>query len=60
MGVCPSGGRGGRGGIIGVGDLCLPRPEQIYTVHCDQAYYGPVSGGGAETGIKGGQEVVAA
>ena len=38
--------------------LRLPPPEHSCTVHCDQAHYGPVSSGGAETGATGLQEVV--
>ena len=50
--------RDSRGGIIGGGDLCLPSPEYSCTVHCDQAHYGSVSGGGAEDRFKGGQTVM--
>ena len=60
MGVSPTGVRGGGGRIIGGGDLRLPSPEHSCTVHCDHAYYGPVYGGGAEAGVKGGQAVVGA
>ena len=28
------------------------------TVYCDQTHYRPVSGGGAEDGVKGGQAIV--
>ena len=58
MGLSPAGGRDGEGGIEGGGDLRLPSPEHSRTVYCDQAHYGPVSGGGAEAGAKGGQAVV--
>ena len=58
MGVSPSGGSDVRGGTIGVGDLRLPPPEHSRTVHCEQAQYGPVSGGRVASGVKGGQVVV--
>ena len=58
MVVSPSGGRGGRGGVTGCGDLSLLYPKYSHKVHCDQAHYGPVSSGGAEAGVKGGQAVV--
>ena len=38
--------------------LRLPPPEHSCTVHCDQAHYGPVSGGGEASGVTGGQAVV--
>ena len=60
MGLSPAGGRGGGGGTAGGGDLRLPPPEHSRTVYYDQAHYGPVSGGGAEAGVKGGQAVVGA
>ena len=60
MGVSLSGGRGGRGGIIGGGDLRLPPTEHSCTVHYNQAHYVPVFGGSAEAGVKGGQVVVGA
>ena len=58
MGPSTAVGRDGRGVISGGGDLRLPPPENSCTVYCDQAHYGPVSGGRAEAGVKGGQEVV--
>ena len=58
MGVSPTRGRDGGGGIIGGVDLRLPLTEHSHTVHCNQDHYGPVSGGGAEAGDKGGQLVV--
>ena len=49
------------GGVITGGvDLHLPMTEHSCTVHCNQAYYGPVSCGRAEAGVKGGQVVVGA
>ena len=53
-----AGGRDRRGRISGSGYLYIPPPEHSDTVYCDQAHYGPVSGGGAEAGVKGGQAVV--
>ena len=44
--------------VTGGGYLHLPLPENSYTVHCDQYHYGPVSGGGAEAGVEGGQVLV--
>ena len=58
MGVSPSGGRYGRGRITGGGDLFLPPSEHSRTYYCDQAHYGPLSGGGEEAGVKGFQAVV--
>ena len=58
MGVFPSGGSNGRGGIKEYGYLLLSPPEHSCTVHCIQAHYGPVSGGEAEAGVNGGQAVV--
>ena len=60
MGVFPTGGSDGRGGITVGGYLCLPPPEQILAVHCYQAHYGPVSGGGAKSGVEGVQVVLGA
>ena len=45
--ITPSGGRDGGSGTAGCGYLRLLRPEHGHTVHCDQAHYGPVSGGRA-------------
>ena len=58
VGIPPSGGCNGGGGAAGVVDLHLPPPEHSFTVYCDQAHYGPVSGGGAETGATVVQAVV--
>ena len=58
MDIPPAGGLDGGGGTIGGGDPCLPPPDHSRTVHCDQAHYGPVSGGGAAAGFKGVQAVV--
>ena len=59
MDIPPSGGRNGGGGTAGGGDIRLPL-EHSHTVYCDQAYYVPVSGGGANTGATGLLEVVGA
>ena len=48
------------GGITGGGDLRLLPTEPSCTFHCNQAHYGPISGGRAEAGVKGGQVVVGA
>ena len=53
-----SGGRDGGSGTTGGGGLCLPLTEHGHKIHCDQAHYGPESGGGAETGAKYIQSVV--
>ena len=58
--IPPAGRCDGGGGPAGGGDLCLLPPEHSRTVYCDQAYYVPVSGGGAETRAMGIQEVVVA
>ena len=55
MGLSPAGGRDGRGGITGCGDLCLLPSEHSRTAHYNQAHYGYVSGVGMEYGVKGGQ-----
>ena len=60
MGISPDGGRDGRGGTTGGGDLHILPPEHSCTVYCDQDHYGPVSGGGAEARVKGDQAVVGA
>ena len=58
MGVSNSGKRDD-GGVITEGeDLRIPPPEHSHTVHCSQAHYGPVPGGRAAAGVKGGQAVV--
>ena len=54
----PSRRRNERGGPAGGGDLCLLPPEHSHIVYCDQAYYGPVSNSGADTGATGLQTVV--
>ena len=56
--ITPAGGRNGRGRDVGDGDLHLPPPEHSCTVYCDQAHYGPVSSGRADTGDMGLQRVV--
>ena len=58
MVVSPAGGINGSDGIIGGGDLRILRPEHSFAVHYYQADCVPVSGGGAEVGVKGGQSVV--
>ena len=58
MDVSPSGGSDSGGGVtVGV-DLHILPPEHSRTVHCYQAHYGPISGGGAEARVKGGKVVV--
>ena len=56
--IPPTGGRDGRSRTIVGGDLCIPPPENGHTVHCNKAHYGPVSGGGADTGANYIQVVV--
>ena len=58
MVLSPTRVRDGRGGITGGGDLYLPPLEHICTIHCNQAHYGPLSGGVAASGVKDGQAVV--
>ena len=58
LGLSPKIGRYGRGWIARGGDLFLPQIEHSHTVYCDQAHYGPMSGGRVEDGVKGGQAVV--
>ena len=58
MGVSPAEGSDCGGIITGCGDLDLPPSENNCSVHCDQAHYIYVSGGGAEAGVKGGQVMV--
>ena len=57
MVIPTSGGGGGRvnggGGPTGGVNIRRPPPEHSRTVHCDQDYYGPVSGGGVTSGNKG-------
>ena len=51
----PSGVGNGGGGPAGGRDLHHPPPEHSLTVNCNQAHYGPVSGGGEtpwENGVK--------
>ena len=56
----PSGGRNAGGGNAGGGDLRLPTKEHSCTVYCDEAHYGPVSGGRSDNGFKGDQGVAEA
>ena len=58
MGLPPSGGCDGRGGLAGDGELHLPTPEHSCKVYCDQDNYGPVSSGKTEAGAKDGSEMV--
>ena len=58
VGMPPTGGRDVRVRTAGSGYLRLPPPEHGHIVYCNQAHYGSVSGGGAETGAKGVQAVV--
>ena len=52
-GHTPSGGRYGGGVPAGGGDLRLLRPEHSRAVYCNKDHYGPVYGGGADTGDTG-------
>ena len=54
IGIPPARGHNGGCGITGGGYLRLPSLEHSHIVYCNQAHYGPVSGGGAEAGVKGG------
>ena len=36
----------------------LPLPEQSCKIYCDKSYCGPVSGGGADPGVKGVEVVM--
>ena len=54
----PTGGCDGGGGFTGGGDLRLPPPEHSCTVYCDNADYGPMSGGKVEAKAKGGNKMV--
>ena len=58
MVLSPAGGNYVKGGFTGCGDQFLPLLEQTCTVHCDQAHYVPVPGGGTEDGVNSGQAVV--
>ena len=58
MDIPPSGGRDGGGGTTVGGDLRLLTPEHSLTFHCYKSHYGPMSGGGADTGSMGIQAVV--
>ena len=58
MKIFPAGGRNGGSRDAGGGDLLIPPPEHGRTVHCNQAHYGPVSSGGAETGANDIQALV--
>ena len=60
MGISPAGIRNGVGNTAGGGYLRLAPPEHSSTAYCDQANYGPVSGGRAEARVKGDQAVVRA
>ena len=58
MDILPAGGCDDGSRTAGSGDIRLPLTEHGHTVHCDQARYGPVSGGGMETGAKDIQSLV--
>ena len=58
MDIPTTGIRNVRGRPVGGGGLCLLPLEHSHTVYCGQANYGPVSGGGAETGSTGIQAVL--
>ena len=60
MVLSPAVGSDGGGGTEEGGDLRLLPPKHSRTVYCNQTHYGPVSSGGAESRIKGGQVVVVA
>ena len=58
MGKYPAGGGDGGGGVTGGGYLRLPPSEHSFTVHCYQAHYEPVSGGGETPGVTNIQAMV--
>ena len=58
MGVSPAGEIYVRVSITRGGYLNLLLSEKSHTVHYGQVHYEPVSGGGADAGDEGGQEVV--
>ena len=58
MGLSPDVRHNDGGSIVGGGDLRLLPPKHSWKVYCDQDYYGLVSSGGEEDGVKGGQAVV--
>ena len=58
MGLSPSGGRYGGGGIVGGGDLRLPPLEHSCTVYCGQAHYVLMSGSRSEAKVKGDQALM--
>ena len=58
MDIPPSGGHNDISGTALGGDLHIPPPEHVCTVHCNQSHNGPVSDGGAETGANDIQAVV--
>ena len=60
MDITPARGYHVVGMNTGGGDLSLPPQENSRKVNCNQAHYGPVSGGGAEAGVKGCQSVLGA
>ena len=53
MVVSPASGSDGGGRITGGRYLHLPPREHSHTVHCDQAHYGHVAGGGEASGVMG-------
>ena len=58
MDILPARGRDGGSGTAEGGDLRLPPPEHGRVVHFNQDHYGPMSGGGVETGAKDIQVLV--
>ena len=58
MGLPPSGGCGGRGGVTGGGYLCLSLSEHFGAIYFDCTHYGPVSIGKEEARTKSGNAVV--
>ena len=57
-GYTPAGGRNDGRNTTGDGDLRFLPPEYGRTVHCDQAHFEPVYGGGSDTGANDIQVVV--
>ena len=60
MDILPAGGSDGGCGTSKGGEIRLLPIEHSRKFYCGQAYYGPVSGGGAETRSTDNQAVVGA
>ena len=58
MGVYPTGGGDGGGGVTGGVYQILSPSEHSRTVYCNQVHYGPVSDGGEAPGFTDIQTVV--